>query len=289
MANQQSVDIRLNDMPKGIYKHKKTGEKVSRIKLICQICGKEMSLLPSFLKVHKTTKYCSRKCLGIGLRKPESYISLNCYHCSKEFQKRKVHLTKRNYCSKQCFNKSRKGMVISAKTIERIKNSMARPEVKEKLHILNSRKRSPQTEEHKRKVSDKLRGRMPIHKKYWNIHSGYYNINGVEYYFRSRWEANYALYLNYLKKNSQIKDWEYETDVFIFEAIKFGVRSYRPDFKIYNFDSSVEYHEVKGYMDKRSQTKLKRMKKYYPNINLVLIDGQFMKSIYKWRTLLGFF
>jgi hypothetical protein len=32
-------------------------------------------------------------------------------------------------------------------------------------------------------------------------------------------------------------------------------------------------------MDSRSATKLKRMKKYYPEIKMVLIDGDFIKDI----------
>lgn len=125
--------------------------------------------------------------------------------------------------------------------------------------------------------------------KYGNVKSGYYDINGIKYYFRSKWEANYALYLDYLKKKGGIKLWEYEKDVFVFEAIKFGTRSYRPDFKLHNPNDTIEYHEVKGYMDAKSQTKLKRMKKYYPDIKIVLIDSKYMKSLNQWSKLLGFF
>ena len=100
-------------------------------------------------------------------------------------------------------------------------------------------------------------------------------------YFRSKWEANYALYLDFLIKNKQIKDWEYEKDVFVFDKINFGTRSYRPDFKIKNNDNSIEYHEVKGYMDGRSKTKLRRMLKYYPEIKLILIDQKVYLDIAK--------
>jgi len=109
-----------------------------------------------------------------------------------------------------------------------------------------------------------------------NILRGYYNINGKEIFFRSKWEANYSLYLDFLIKQKQIKKWEYEPDVFMFEKIKLGTRSYRPDFKIYNNDDSIEYHEVKGWMTPRSKTKIKRMAKYYPDIKLIIID----KNIY---------
>ena len=74
-----------------------------------------------------------------------------------------------------------------------------------------------------------------------NIKRGYFDINGKKMFFRSKWEANYACYLDFLVKQKQIKKWEYEPDCFIFEEIKFGTRSYRPDFKVTNNDGSVIY------------------------------------------------
>lgn len=91
-------------------------------------------------------------------------------------------------------------------------------------------------------------------------------------YFRSTWEANYARYLNWLKKIGEIIDWKFEPDTFEFVPIKKGNRFYTPDFKIFNKDGSYEYHEVKGWMDSDSATKLKRMNKYYPKIKVVVVD-----------------
>ncbi len=91
-------------------------------------------------------------------------------------------------------------------------------------------------------------------------------------YVRSSWEANYARYLNWLVEVGELLAWEYEPDTFAFVGIKRGTRFYTPDFKVFNKDGSVEYHEVKGYMDQPSRTKLKRMVKYYPDITVVLID-----------------
>ncbi len=110
---------------------------------------------------------------------------------------------------------------------------------------------------------------------------GWWVGDGKRYYIRSRWEMNYACRLVFLKKRGRIKDWEYETDTFWFEKIKRGVRSYTPDFKIFNNDGTIEYHEVKGWMDPRSKTKLKRMKIYYPKIKLVLIDQSVYNEIKK--------
>ena len=95
---------------------------------------------------------------------------------------------------------------------------------------------------------------------------GYFKIGQKEIFFRSKWEANYALYLNLLKKKGDIRKWEYEADLFVFNAIKFGTRSYKPDFKITKRNGSIYYDEVKGWMTPKSKTQLKRMKKYYPEI-----------------------
>ena len=111
-------------------------------------------------------------------------------------------------------------------------------------------------------------------KRFGNIKRGYYNINGKKLFFRSAWEANYALYLDFLINNKKIQSWEYEADVFIFDKIKFGTRSFRPDFKLLNNDNSIEYHEIKGYMDSQSKTKLNRMKMYYPGIKIRVVGSR---------------
>ena len=103
------------------------------------------------------------------------------------------------------------------------------------------------------------------------VSRGYFKIGDKKIFFRSKWEANYALYLNLLKKNGNIKKWEYEADVFVFDAIKFGTRSYKPDFKITKRDGSIYYDEVKGWMTPKSKTQLKRMAKYHPEITVNVI------------------
>lgn len=108
--------------------------------------------------------------------------------------------------------------------------------------------------------------------KFGNIKRGWFDIGGKRLFLRSKWEANYALYLDFLKEQGHIKTWAYEPDVFIFHKIQFGTRSYRPDFRIENPDGTVEYHEVKGWFTKRSRTQLARMKHYYPEVKLRVID-----------------
>lgn len=96
-------------------------------------------------------------------------------------------------------------------------------------------------------------------------------------FYRSTWEENYARYLEWLKVNKQIKSWAHEPKTFWFLKIKRGVRSYKPDFKVV-FDNRIEWHEVKGWMDSRSATKIKRMEKYYPKETIVLIDAAWFKN-----------
>lgn len=115
---------------------------------------------------------------------------------------------------------------------------------------------------------------------YSNVVKGWYDsLDGSRYYLKSSWETKYAKYLDMLLKGKAIKSWEYEPDTFWFENIKRGVRSYTPDFKIEFKDGSIEYHEVKGWLDDKSKTKLKRMKKYHPEVKMVLIMKNELKSM----------
>ena len=107
---------------------------------------------------------------------------------------------------------------------------------------------------------------------------GHRTIGGKTHYYKSRWEANYARYLQFLKEHGEIIEWEYEKDCFWFEEIRRGTRSYLPDFKVTLKNDSIEYHEVKGWMDKRSKTKLKRMKKYHPEVVVKVIDSKWFKK-----------
>lgn len=100
-------------------------------------------------------------------------------------------------------------------------------------------------------------------------------------FFRSRWEANYARFLTFLASQGKIARWEFEKDTFWFESIRRGVRSYTPDFKVWLSDGSYYYDEVKGWMDPKSKTKLKRMAKYYPAVKINVIDGKAYREIEK--------
>lgn len=140
----------------------------------------------------------------------------------------------------------------------------------DKQHRVNSK-------EYRQMLSDKASKQQNFgiqSNRYSRCKQGKYNINEKKIFFRSSWEANIALYLDFLIKQKQIKKWEYEIDTFWFEKIRRGIRSYKPDFKIFNNNGTIEYWEIKGFLDSKSKTKLKRMKKYYPKIKLILIEKE---------------
>jgi len=102
-------------------------------------------------------------------------------------------------------------------------------------------------------------------------------IGGIRKFYRSKWEANYARYLEFQKLNGIIKSWQHECETFWFNGVKRGCVSYLPDFKVINNDDTIEFHEVKGWMDNQSKTKIKRMAKYYPEIKLRVFDSKWYR------------
>lgn len=100
-------------------------------------------------------------------------------------------------------------------------------------------------------------------------------------FFRSSWEANMARYYNYIGVK-----WQFEPKTFVFNTIKRGSVSYTPDFYLPEKDRWVE---VKGWMDEKSKTKLKRFEKYYPEeyAKLELITGKEYKEFEKFGRLIN--
>ena len=122
-------------------------------------------------------------------------------------------------------------------------------------------------------VRDKLGLKVPQHKQFWAIIG-----NKEPIYFRSSWEYYYAIFLEKLQQEKKIRHWFHEPQVFWFHEIKRGVRSYLPDFCIVHLDGKEEWVETKGFMDNKSATKMKRMAKYYPEVNIRLVDGAWFKQ-----------
>jgi hypothetical protein len=130
---------------------------------------------------------------------------------------------------------------------------------------------------HKRKIE--VHGSLASNVKRGKWKAGWREIGSVNKFFRSRWEANYARYLEWLKEHNEIRDWQHEPETFWFESVKRGVRSYLPDFKVTEKNGDVVYHEVKGWMDDRSRVCIKRMAKYHPQIKLLVIDGKQYRAL----------
>lgn len=107
---------------------------------------------------------------------------------------------------------------------------------------------------------------------------GWVELGGKRFYAKSLWEQNYALYLEYLKSTGFIKDWEYEPETFWFEGIRRGTNNYKPDFKVWLNDSTTEFREVKGFMCPKSKTKIRRMKKYHPDVKLRVFGKKWWKK-----------
>jgi len=257
---------------------------------ICEMCGNKFYVAPCILKRSENSgRFCSFKCKGkhqsiqLGIKYKELRENKN----NLLLEKRKIALEKSNknikkcpkcgiefkgkvkYCSSNCYNETR---------ILKVKNN-----------CLNCGKEYLQLKwEHDNKVhlycsiscSMIYRNKLNPEKMYSNSKGGK-RIDLNNKYFRSRWEANYARYLNFLVSHKDILKWEYEADTFIFHNITKGTRSYLPDFKIFNNDGSIEYHEVKGYNSPISQTKLKRMAKYYPEIKMELIDTKRYMTLHR--------
>ena len=126
-------------------------------------------------------------------------------------------------------------------------------------------------------VKDRLGLKDKAYRQFWAI-------VGIKEpaYFRSEWEFYYAVFLEKLRQEGKIMDWKHEPKCFWFEGIKRGVRSYLPDFCIVHLNGSEEWAEVKGYFDSKSQTKMKRMAKYHPEVKIRLVDSAWFKQNLKF-------
>jgi transposase len=88
--------------------------------------------------------------------------------------------------------------------------------------------------------------------------------------FKSDWELKYANYLD-----EQELDWEYEPTKFILKECRF----YTPDFQVVNYYGEVEYHEVKGWLDEATTSRLFEFVREYPKIVLRIIGPDEMVKL----------
>lgn len=95
-------------------------------------------------------------------------------------------------------------------------------------------------------------------------------VGGKAFQIKSSWEYDIALYLEYLKQNGLISDWEYEPRKFVFKYNTLGVRTYKPDFSVIRGDR-VYYVEVKGWPDKKFSIKKRLMEEEFPDIKMIYV------------------
>lgn len=114
--------------------------------------------------------------------------------------------------------------------------------------------------------------KIPGKNRIFRANQSWHEIAGRRIFFRSDWEMRVAKHLQLLKEQGEISEWEHEPQTFWFEEIKRGTRSYLPDFKVTRPCGIHYWVEVKGYFDRKSWTKIKRFKKYYPEEQLVILD-----------------
>lgn len=234
----------------------------------CVHCHAQYHQKPSTIRAGKHRRYCSTEC-----RKAATTKSVQCQQCGL-FLTVPVSRTTRVWCSIKCRKEAKKplhnctcricGRTFYNKDINRLTNRKRGAGAYCSNHCKHkAMSRSPRT------VSGVFRG----------VRGGR-RPDLDNRYFRSRWEANYARYLNWLVSAGQIHSWEYEPDTFEF-PVKRGNRLYTPDFKVFNNDGSHEYHEVKGWMDRSSVTKLKRMTIHHKHVKVVLIDSSYYRALAK--------
>ena len=232
------------------------------VPVACAQCGATVMRKPSELRdsVH-VRAFCSRECSWVGTAASISAAKKG--HETKEETKAKLRLRRGPLAAG--WKGGRPLCPICGKQISYKSARCGKHKIWTQAHRRNQARSSSATK----------RGRMPVNMQrpgqFQNIRRGWFDINGRRLFFRSKWEANYALYLDFLISKGTIKSWSYEPDVFTFEKIKFGTRSYRPDFKIECNNGSFYYDEIKGWLDPKSKTKLRRMKKYFPAVDLRLV------------------
>lgn len=116
---------------------------------------------------------------------------------------------------------------------------------------------------------------------YENVGAGWRIVGEQRVFFRSRWEGNYARFLQQQKERGEILEWEHEAEKFHFN-LPCGKRFYLPDFRVTKKDGTIVYCEVKGFLDWRSQRKLKWLKRFYPEVKLFVAGAKWFKNN-EWR------
>lgn len=251
----------------------------------CKQCGRSFRAHPS-----RDQKYCSMECAYASPErvvhvKPKVREPIVCAGCGITFTPTTTGGKK--YCSHPCATKSiglrtmgdNRAVVKRSKFIK--KNCLFCDKVfrswmsSNRVYCDNKCSSSDPVRKTAAVTTMRANGTTP---KFSRARARWVILGGQRIFCRSSWEAKYAHYLEWLKGRGEILKWEHEPHTFWFEKIKRGVRSYLPDFRVTHAGGSTEWHEVKGWMDKKSKTKIKRMAKYYPYETLLLRDSAWFKT-----------
>lgn len=215
----------------------------------------------------------------IGRKRPDQAILMKRLHdegrlLKTEEQKKAISIRTKKWLAENGHPRGALGMKHTAET----KQKLSRNSFLFNLRMTEEQKHQKVLKMMKTKEAN---GTMVTERQKTTWKSGWREIGGYKKYYRSRWEANYARFLQFIKDQNLIKDWKHEPKTFWFEGIKRGSVSYLPDFWVEATNGDVSFHEVKGWMDDRSKTKLKRMAKYYPEVELIVISTKEYKALEK--------
>ncbi len=75
-----------------------------------------------------------------------------------------------------------------------------------------------------------------------------------------------------------IVSWAYEARTFVFAVASGAPYAYTPDFRVDFGAGRIEWHEVKGWLDPASITRLGRMRETFPNERVVIIDETWFRA-----------
>lgn len=263
----------------GVYERIPSGHKKHK----CKTCGIDFVGVANRIYCCLQCSYNDKERLE-GNNKKQRGTSV-CKKCGKEFEI-KTNAPRGIFCSRSCSGAYTSKKILSKykpkhKPTKKLICKTCNNEFSVAPHLEHSRtycSRSCSTIGSTKKRTATIRSRFKHYGGYSRCKHGWHSIGGQLIFARSMWESNYAYYLEWLKQNGKIKSWMHEPVTFWFEGIKRGVCSYLPDYEVIENDGNVIYHEVKGWMDKKSVTKLKRMKKYHPNVKLFLADAKWFKE-----------
>jgi len=225
--------ITKENWKKGIFNfhYKREKRKCARKK-----CGKVFEVIPS-----NTQIYCSQSCsCKVNNAKREPLSKKTRLKISRTLQGRKL----------KGFKNPLKGVI----KVPRVKVICANPECKKVFLIERWMKRKFCSN----RCAMNVIGGRPTSPKAARGKAGIRKDISKTIYFYSRWEANIARLFNY----SGVK-WLHQSRVF-----NLGGQNYTPDFYLPDCDI---YIEVKNFLWKYSKIRDEKFRRFYPNIDLVLL------------------